>query len=218
MPSAASGNSGAADSRRSRQQALCSCHCCGLIQILPVVPVGSSAVCRRCHSLLQYGSSHRNRLTQALTLAALTFYIPAMILPMLHIERLGHTSASSLLGGVNTLWTQGYWLIAAVVLLFSILLPPLKLVALGLLSWRPIILRHRHKALVYQLVEFLGRWSMLDVMLVAVLVAFVKLGDLVKIQPGNGLIAFTALVVCSLLASFAFNPKLMWQDPYSDHG
>jgi paraquat-inducible protein A len=59
-------------------------------------------------------------------------------------------------------------------------------------------------------VEFLGRWSMLDVMLVAILVAFVKLGDLVNIQPGNGLIAFSALVLCSLLASFAFNPKLMW--------
>jgi paraquat-inducible protein A len=132
---------------------------------------------------------------------------------MLYIERLGHASESSLLGGVISLWSQGHWLISSIVLLFSVLLPPLKLIALALLSWRPVALQHFHKALLYRAVEFLGRWSMLDVMLVAILVAFVKLGDLVNIWPGNGLIAFIALVLCSLLASFAFNPKLMWMMP-----
>ena len=197
---------------------LASCHCCGLIQSIP--PISETAehyvlACARCNSQLKHTSAHRNRLTQALTLSAMVFYIPAMTLPMLHIERLGHASADSLLSGVATLLARGHWLVGVVVLLFSIVLPPLKLIALAILSSRSMLLRHSHKAVIYQLVEFFGRWGMLDVMLVAVLVAFVKLGDLVEIQPGNGLIAFTALVVCSLLASFAFNPRLMWME--QDH-
>jgi paraquat-inducible protein A len=191
-------------------QQLYGCYCCGLVQLVPRHSAEDDVLCRRCQSRLTPAPAHRNRLTQAFTLSALVFYIPAMLLPMLYIERLGHATESSLLGGVITLWSQGHWLVSTIVLLFSVLLPPLKLIALALLSWHPLVLQHSHKALLYRSVEFLGRWSMLDVMLVAILVAFVKLGDLVNIQPGNGLIAFIALVLCSLLASFAFNPKLMW--------
>jgi paraquat-inducible protein A len=140
------------------------------------------------------------------------FYIPALWLPLLRIERLGHAHEDSLLSGVTALWGQGYWLIGTVILLFSVVLPPLKLVALWLLCSTPAVSGHRHRAMVYHLVEMLGRWGMLDVMLVAILVAFVKLGDLVSIHAGPGLLAFTLLVLLSLLASFSFNPLLMWEE------
>jgi len=118
----------------------------------------------------------------------------------------------SLLSGVVTLWSEGYWLVGAVVLGFSVLLPPLKLIALLALSTRPAVSRHRQRALAYRLVERLGRWGMLDVLLVALLVAMVKLGDLVNIYPGHGLAAFITLVLLSLVASLMFNPQLMWQE------
>lgn len=135
-----------------------------------------------------------------------------MLLPMLRIQQLGHSHEDSLISGVIALWAQGYSVVGTVVFLFSVLLPPLKLLALWLLCARAPVLRHRHRAFLYHAVEFLGRWGMLDVMLVAILIAFVKVGDLVAIQAGPGLLAFVLLVLLSLLASMAFNPLLMWED------
>lgn len=139
------------------------------------------------------------------------FYLPAMLLPIMRIEQLGHVYESSLLHGVLTLMTQGSWGIGIVVFLFSIVLPPLKLLALLALTVDQLITRHHHKAFVYHAVELLGRWGMLDVMLVAILVAFVKVGDLVSIHISLGLVAFTIMVLLSLVASMIFNPQQMWQ-------
>lgn len=190
---------------------LSSCHCCGLAQQLPPVPVGQRPVCVRCGASLRHINRRRNDWTRALALAALWLYPPALLLPMLHIERLGHSHENSLLSGVVALWRDGHWLIGAVILLFSVLLPLAKLVALWLLAGPA--LQAQRRAGLYHLVEFVGRWGMLDVLLVAVLVAFVKLGDLVTIAPGPGLFAFMIMVLLSLLAGLVFNPLLMWEDP-----
>jgi uncharacterized paraquat-inducible protein A len=192
---------------------LCGCHCCGLVQTLPVkLPRDRTAVCSRCHTPLRHLHSLRNRWTAALAVSALIFYGPAMLLPMLRIEQFGHMHEDSLLSGVTALWAGGYWFIGTIVLIFSVLLPPLKLMALWILSSTTMVSRHHHRAIIYRLVEVLGRWGMLDVMLVALLVAYVKLGDLVSIHAGSGALAFTSLVLLSLLASLTFNPQLMWQE------
>ena len=130
---------------------------------------------------------------------------------MLRVERFGHIRQDSLISGVETLFAQNYWLIGTVILLFSVILPPLKLLVLLWLT-RPAFLAHPHRATMYRWVEHLGRWGMLDVLLVAVMIAFVKLGGLVNITAGPGLAAFTLLVVFSLLASLAFDPRAMWQN------
>lgn len=191
---------------------LAGCHTCGLVQRIPLHGPELRPVCQRCATPLKHTSAQRNRLTVALAASALVFYLPAMTLPLLRIERLGHAHQDSLLSGVAALLGSGYWLVGTVVLLFSVVLPPVKLLALGLLCTAPSASGH-HRALIYHLVELLGRWGMLDVMLVAILVAFVKLGNLVNIHAGPGLTAFIALVLLSLLASLAFNPQLMWEDP-----
>ncbi len=196
---------------------LSSCHCCGLVQTLPPVPAGHKAVCGRCGTVLKQADPRRNDWAAALAAAALAFYVPAMLLPMLRVERLGHVHEDSLLSGVVALWSQGYLLIGTVIFLFSVVLPPLKLLTLWLLAGRARLTGHRHRAIMYHAVELLGRWGMLDVMLVGVLVAFVKLGDLVKIHAGMGLIAFAVLVLLSLLASLAFNPKMMWEEEMEEH-
>lgn len=192
---------------------LTSCHCCGLVQKLPPLTDTQKAVCCRCATPLTHTTTSRNHWVIALSISALAFYLPAMLLPMLRIEQLGHRHEDSLLSGLITLFSQGYWFVGTVVLTFSVLLPPLKLITLLILANKIMITRHHQRALMYRAVELLGRWGMLDVLLVAILVAFVKLGNLVNIQAGLGLVAFTLLVLLSLLASLTFNPHLMWGNP-----
>ena len=134
---------------------------------------------------------------------------------MLKIEQLGHSSQDSPLSGVIALLTEGYIVIGLIVLLFSVIFPPVKLLGLwylGLLPSRDDAGTTRGG--LYRILEFLGRWSMLDVMLVAILVAFVKLGDLVQIHAGPGIIAFSAMVILSLCSGILFNPHLMWKPQY----
>jgi len=190
---------------------LAACHCCGLIQQLPELREKEYAVCQRCATTLNHGTDTRHHWSIALALSGLIFYIPAMLLPMMSIERLGHRNEDSLLSGLGALFADGYWFIGMVVLLFSVILPFFKLLLLLILSRQDSIKAPHHRASLYHTVEFLGRWGMLDVMLMAVLVAFVKLGNLVSIHAGAGLIAFTFLVLCSLCASLTFNPHMMWQ-------
>jgi len=192
----------------STQNTLLSCHCCGLVQRRPAAKTARLR-CARCHTALHTEAGAGSRAVQIFALCALIFYLPAMILPMLRVERLGHARQDSLLGGVENLLSQGYWLVGGVVFLFSVLLPPIKLFALLWLT-RPVFLRHHQRALIYRWAEHLGRWGMLDVLLVAILIAFVKLGDLITITAGPGLTAFILLVVFSLLASLVFNPRAMW--------
>lgn len=189
------------------------CHCCGLLQRLPPARPGMATVCQRCGSGMRHRNPNRNRWAAALALAALAFYPAAIGLPLLRIEQLGHSSTDSLLTGLVSMLAQGYWLVGGVVLLFSILLPPLKLLTLWLLTGSPARqTSHRRRALLYHAVELFGRWGMLDVMLVAILVAMVKLGDLVHIHAGPGLWAFTIMVLLSLLAGMIFNPTQMWSE------
>lgn len=188
-----------------------SCHCCGLVQ---TAPEGVRAVCVRCATALGswLGQTPGNSLSAAFALAALSLYIPAMALPFLRIERLGHAHASTLVGGVWSLLAEGHRVIGGVVLLFSIVLPVCKLTALLVLAQRRWRLAHRNRAMVYRWVEHLGRWGMLDVLLVAVMIAFVKLGGLVQFTAGPGLVVFAAFVVLSLCASAAFDPYALWDE------
>lgn len=135
-----------------------------------------------------------------------------MWLPFLRIEQLGQAYASSLVGGVRTLFAEGHLFVGAIVLLFSIVLPVVKLSALLVLSQRRWRLADRQRAVVYRMVEHLGRWGMLDVLLVAVMVAFVKLGGLVQFTAGAGLVVFSAFVLLSLCASAAFDPFSLWDE------
>jgi uncharacterized paraquat-inducible protein A len=193
--------------------ALHSCPCCGLLQEVVDLPDDHEAACARCSTALPCPDSPAvGKLAPAIALAALILFFPAILLPLIEIEKLGHSSASSLLGGTVDLFAHGQWGIGLVVFLFSIVLPPLKLVALMVLSLGGGGLRHEHRAATYHLVELLGRWGMLDVLLVALIVSFVKLGELVNFSVGPGLLAFTLCVLMSLAASMMFNPHALWEE------
>ncbi len=188
-----------------------SCPRCGLVQTVPPVPRGRRACCARCLATLPRADGGRdNSAAAALALAALIVYPLAVSLPLIGIEKFGHSQRSSVLEGVSALLGHGHLLVGLVVLLCSVVLPPAKLVALLVIS-----LGHglgsAHRAFTWRLVEWTGRWGMLDVLLVAILVAVLKLGDLVSVTVGPGLAAFTLCVGLSLAAAAAFDPHRLWE-------
>lgn len=194
---------------------LAACHCCGLVHRLPEIPTRpagrASAACTRCGSDIPTGSHPRSAArAAALALTALILYPVALLSPVMTIERFGHESAASIWEGTITLLAEGHLAVGLAVLCFSILAPVAKLGAIFTLT-AGVSLRAHHRAATYRFVEWVGRWGMVDVLLVAVLVAIVKLGDLVEVTPGVGAAVFGMVVVLSMLASAAFDPHQIWE-------
>jgi paraquat-inducible protein A len=156
----------------------------------------------------------------AFALAALALYPPAMLLPVLEVEKMGHSRSATIWSGVVELLTHGQVLVGIVVLVCSIVIP---LGKIGGIIWLSRILRGRwNQALhvevsrkgrsrVLRVIEWLGRWGMVDVLLVAILIAAVKLGSIVQIHPGPGIAAFAGVVILSMLASAFFDPEAIWE-------
>ena len=191
------------------------CHCCGLIHKLPKCQ-DKKYFCTRCGSKFNspgYSENAASR-TAAAALAAFFLYWPAILLPILSIERLGNRSESSLLEGILTLFQEGNWFVGGIVLVFSVLFPLAKIILLLELSLFELL--HRtHKALTLRVMEQLGKWSMMDVMLLAFLVMLVKLGDLVEFHLGPAVLAFVLCVALSLIASISFDPHAIWENDQS---
>ena len=185
------------------------CHCCGLIQHVPPLSERQIAACPRCGSTVCRFDDHSASRTAALASAAFILYWPAILLPILEIERLGRHSQSSLLIGTIELLREGSWFVGIVVLLFSIVFPLVKIVLMLELSLLGLLHR-KHKALTYRIMEHAGKWGMMDVMLLAFLVMLVKLGSLVEFHLGPAVWAFVLCVTMSMLASLSFNPHSIW--------
>lgn len=191
------------------------CVHCGLVQRLPSgdVPDGHEARCARCGRVVRraHGFAGTNRLCTAWALAALLCYPFGVGLPVMRLRQLGHTHEASIWSGTVSLLSHGQVVVGLVVLVCSLILPIFKLVGLFVLTRWPSLLGRHHQAGVYRWIEIAGRWGMVDVLLVAVLVAALKLGDLVAVTPGPGATAFGASVVLSLLASVSFDPQAIWE-------
>jgi paraquat-inducible protein A len=189
------------------------CPCCGLVQSVPAIPPRMHACCARCGTSLVKRAlvARSNSRTAAFALAALILYPFAIGLPMLEVQRFGHTSEASILEGVATLLGAGHLIVGLIVLLCSIVFPLGKLMALLTLSAGGVWMRRRHRMLTYRVVEWTGRWGMLDVLLVAILVAAVKLGDMVEVTVGPAALAFAMCVVLNLIAAACFDPHSLWE-------
>jgi paraquat-inducible protein A len=186
----------------SSSPAVTVCETCGLTQRVPALAPGSASECFRCGSLLgvrRYGVA----VPAALALAALALYVPANMYPILKITQHGAYSESTIWDGVLSLMQHDQWLVAMVLAgLFF-------LVATARFEKGR---RLRTRTRIYRFIDAIGPWAMLDVLLVAVLVALVKLGDIARVVPGPGLFAFTGVVVFTMLASATFDPRLIWDD------
>jgi len=167
--------------------------------------------CPKCHKRIDdassaHGAVSRQR-TAAFAVAALILYPAALLLPILRVEQLGATHEAGILDGAADLLAQGNILLGMLILVCSVVIPITKLLGLLILSTRRIPVSARHRARAWWFIELSGRWGMLDVLLVAALVAFVKLGDVIEIQPGEGAFLFALVVGLSLLSAMAFDPN-----------
>lgn len=189
------------------------CHCCGMIHELPELAPGRRAVCTRCQSPIVLPGCRRTSAsrTAAAALAAFALFWPAILCPILQVEKLGIRQESSILGGIVDLLKHGSWFVGGVVLVFSIIFPLTKIVLLLELSLLEF-LHKRHKARTLRIMEHVGKWSMMDVMLLAFLVMLAKLGNLVHFQLGPAVVAFVLCVAMSMVASLSFDPHAIWED------
>ncbi|TAN50968.1 MAG: paraquat-inducible protein A [Betaproteobacteria bacterium] len=191
------------------------CTTCGWLQRLPALEAGDAADCGRCGSPLRARRAHGGlERTAALTLAALILFVPANAYPILRMQFHGAYSESTVWDGCVKLMQQGQWFVAAIVFLASIAIPLVKLLGLFYLVVSARLGSTRllpEKTWFYRLIEVIGPWAMLDVFLLAVLVALVKLDQIATVLPGPGLLAFTTVVLLTILASAAFDPKLLWE-------
>lgn len=190
------------------------CKYCGATQALEPLPPGSSAECFQCGSNIERWIPNSLARTAAFSLAALILYLPANIYPILRMESYGLYTENTVWEGCVRLFEDDQWFVAIIVFCASILVPLAKLLGLFFLV---VTVRmksqtlQRERTWIHKAIELIGPWAMLDVFLLAVLVALVKLKQIATILPGPGLVAFTAVVVLTILASSSFDPKLIWQ-------
>ena len=220
---------------------LLSCHACGLVALDadPACSAREAAAaagvlkglwrrhrhqsCARCGARLHHRRPDSVGRTWALLLAAAILYIPANLLPVMYTHSLFGREDDTIISGVIYFWTSGSPALAAIIFIASIVVPVLKLAALSLLAittqkrsrWHP-----QQRTLLYRLVEFVGRWSMLDIFVITLTVALVRFQSLAVITAGPGALAFCAVVVLTMLASMQFDPRLIWDPfpPHSNHG
>lgn len=176
--------------------------------------------CSRCHCKGYVRCKHSLQWTLALLLTAMMLYLPANILPMMYTELLGNQTSSTILAGIILLWGEGAYPVALVIFIASILVPGLKMAALGWLCWYANGHGGQHSSVmyrIYEVVEFVGRWSMIDVFVIAVLSALVRIGGLMNVYPANGALLFAFVVILTMFSALAFDPRLCWDRVSSRH-
>ncbi|AMS16013.1 paraquat-inducible protein A [Pseudomonas chlororaphis] len=182
-------------------------------------PDTDEQICTRCGALVHARRPNSIMRTWALLITAAILYIPANVLPIMTVTSLGQGDPSTIMSGVIVLVQHGMIPIAAVVFIASILVPTFKLVGIALLLFS--VQRHqplsaRQRIWMYRFIEFIGRWSMLDIFVITILVAVVNFGRLASIEANLGAVAFASVVILTMLAAVTFDPRLIWDNTESD--
>lgn len=193
------------------QAGLLTCHACGLLN--RPAPHAHELACVRCGAHLHHRKPDSIARTWAFLIAACILYIPANLLPVMETGSLFGAQSDTIMSGVIYLWVSGSWPLAALIFFASIMVPLAKIIALLVLvvsvqrrsAWAP-----QQRARLYRVTEFVGRWSMIDIFVVAILAALVQFQALATIRAGSGATAFGAVVVLTMLAAEAFDPRLIW--------
>lgn len=191
------------------------CHACSLVSLISVEK------CPRCHSVLELRKKDSIQRTIALLITAFLLYIPANILPIMTTTLLGSGSSDTILSGIAVFWSHGDYPIALIIFIASIVIPLAKLFSLSWLCFTVLSkrqLRPLQRTRLFRMTEFIGRWSMVDVFVVAILVALVQLGNVMTIQPGPAAVAFATVVIVTMLAAMSFDPRLIWDALVNEEG
>ena len=188
---------------------LLNCPTCALVSASP------GTCCPRCDTALHFRKPGAIGRAWALVVAAMALYVPANTLPIMSTSSLFGSQTDTIMSGVIFLWEEGAWYLAAIVFVASIAVPLAKMLGLVLLlvsvqlGWEG---RVAERARLYRALEAVGRWSMLDMFVIALLTTVVQLSALGGVRPGPGALAFGAVVVLTMAATRSFDPRLLW-DP-----
>lgn len=172
--------------------------------------------CPRCHARLHERKPHSLAITTALVISAAVLYVPANVLPVMNTRTFFDDERDTIMSGVLVLLHSGSWPIAVLVFIASIVVPLLKILALAVLlfsAWRRSPRRRLQRSELFRMVEFIGRWSMLDIYAISLLATLVQIQSFASIIVGWGAWAFGAVVVLTLLAARTFDERLLWDTP-----
>jgi len=190
-------------------QGLSSCHTC--------LKLADSALhhCPRCDSVMHKRKSDSLQRTLTLLITATILYIPANILPIMYTDQLAKTTGSTIIGGVVLLIKLGSIPIAAIIFIASVMVPVGKLLMMYYLCWtvaRGSLGSERQRTVMYRITEFIGKWSMIDVFVVAILVALVHLSGIIVFRPGIAALAFACVVMVTMVAAESFDTRTFWDN------
>jgi len=193
------------------QQGLQSCETCGLLS--RPAPGEREGRCPRCDEPLEFRKTDSLQRTWAFLIAAAVCYIPANLLPVLTTTTAAGAESDTIMQGVVLLWSPTGWPLSLIVLVASIMIPSAKILALAYLLIsvrRGSVENNRQRIRMYRIIEFIGRWSMVDVFVDTFTAALIQLQPLMSVEPGPGLFFFAAVVVLTMLAVESFDPRLIW--------
>ncbi len=197
----------------ANQTSLINCTTCRLVSRGPHAHANGLTLCPRCGAQMFRRKPNSLARTWALIIAAYILYIPANVYPIMTVISFGKGEPDTILSGVQSLMASGMWPLAVLVFFASITVPLVKLLGLTLLlvsvqyrwQWRP-----RQRTILYRITEAVGRWSMIDIFMISILVALVRLEAIATIEPGTAATSFAAVVVLTMVASMSFDPRLIW--------
>ena len=195
-------------------QGLASCHLCQKVASIELHK------CPRCGTALHSRKANSLNRTLALLCTATILYIPANIYPIMITDQLGSSLESTILGGVVLLIQMDSIPVAAIIFIASVMVPVGKLISMFYLCWTVKTgssVSPRQRSVAYRITELIGKWSMIDVFVVSILVALVHIGKILVIRPGVASIAFAALVIVTMIAAEGFDPRLIWDKEEEDH-
>ena len=181
---------------------------------LAITPA-SAKHCRLCNKKLHVRHPHSIQRTLALVFTAMIFYVPANLYPIMTTTLLGYKEGSTILGGVVLFFQMGSYFVASVIFIASVIIPIAKMMAILWLCYSVVSKRDIKQAeltKLYQITEFIGKWSMIDVFVVAILVALVQITGIMAIDPGIAATAFATVVILTMLSAQQFDIRLIWDN------
>ncbi len=199
------------DTPTAASRGLLSCHHCGTVWRGAQV----HEPCARCGTTLHRRKPDSLNRTWALIISAAILYLPANLLPVMITRSIFGTQSDTIMSGIIYFWVTGAYGLAAIIFIASFLVPLFKLAAMSIMAWeagRHSPWQRRERSALYRVIEFIGRWSMLDVFVVSLLSGLVHIQGFAEISAGLGIAAFGGVVVLTMLASLSFDPRLTWDD------
>ena len=199
--------------KTAAQCGLVACPACGTITRLSVEQLSQPPKCQLCFARLHSRKPMSIQRSWAWLVAGILAYIPANVYPIMYTVVFGNSEPNTIIGGFFVLWELKSYPIAVVVIVASVMVPILKFIAV---SYLLISIQHRFnhdrydRTRLFRMTEFIGRWSMIDVFVVAILAALVQIGSVAQIEPGLGATAFGATVIFTMLSALSLDPRLLW--------